>query len=58
MVVRVHTFDPALGRQRQAALYEFVMSLVYITMSRPGRDTVRLCFKTKTNKPTKKKKQI
>lgn len=30
---------PALGIQRQTALYESRVSLVYIASSRPGRDT-------------------
>ena len=36
---------PALGRQRQADLCELMASLIYIASSRPGKATVRSCFK-------------
>jgi hypothetical protein len=38
--VLVHTFKPStLGRQRQADLYEFEASLVYVISSRPAKAT-------------------
>ena len=37
-----HTLIPALGRQRQAYLYEFKASLVYMVSSRTARDMQRI----------------
>ena len=40
--VLTHSFNPALGRQRQASLCEFEVSLVYVESSRPARASLCL----------------
>jgi hypothetical protein len=37
--VMIHTFNPSLGKQRQADLYEFEASLVYIVSFRTAKAT-------------------
>lgn len=48
--IMLYTFNPALRRQRQADLYEFKASLVYMMTSRPPRATKwDLVFKKKSH---------
>ena len=52
-----HASIPALGRQRQATIYEFEASLVYRASSRTARATQRISETKKKEKKRKEKKR-